>query len=268
MLMQRAILDSTAGKCCFSIRGTRCWGSPFWRQRQILVSRGKRAQRHPTTTSASADFYSIVNKPAMSTRGRAGATLLYGGPLYLCIDSGTPDAQLRNCSMVFSPVARRGPCLQKLHITAPLCHMEALAARIWTPGIELGFILHSPLMAGPGSTSQEAEETPANVLLGGPQLFKHAGKRALRAFIRATGALRRFGWLGFWLQLILTTASAVLLVCAACRLTSSFGKTRHGERGEGVPSRHALKTTKCTLPVLASHCPRAQSMLESSRIFS
>lgn len=62
----------------------------------------------------------------------------------------------------------------------------------------------------PGLPPQQPQYDPGS--FGGPDSSGRLGEAARQSLAKATSAMRRYGWIGFWVQLTLSVVSGVILL--------------------------------------------------------
>lgn len=72
----------------------------------------------------------------------------------------------------------------------------------------------------PGVPPQQPQYDPSS--FGGPDSPGRLGEAARQSLAKATNAMRRYGWMGFWIQLTLSVVSGVILLFSVA-FTSQVG---------------------------------------------
>jgi hypothetical protein len=80
-----------------------------------------------------------------------------------------------------------------------------------------------PLQPGQGLPPQQPQYDPSS--FGGADSSSRLGEAARQSLAKATNALRRYGWMGFWIQLTLSVVSGVILLFSVA-FTSQVGVER------------------------------------------
>ena len=82
-----------------------------------------------------------------------------------------------------------------------------------------------PLQPGQGLPPQQPQYDPSSF---GADSSGRLGEAARQSLSKATNAMRRYGWMGFWIQLTLSVVSGVILLFSVA-FTSQVGIERDGQ---------------------------------------
>jgi len=74
----------------------------------------------------------------------------------------------------------------------------------------------------PGLPPQQPAYDPAS--FGGPDSTGRLGEAARASLAKATSSMKRYGWIGFWVQLTLSVVSAVILLFSVAFTSQVCGR--------------------------------------------
>jgi hypothetical protein len=87
----------------------------------------------------------------------------------------------------------------------------------------------------PGMPPQQPQYDPSS--FGGPDSSGRLGEAARQSLAKATSAMRRYGWIGFWVQLTLSVVSGVILLFSVA-FTSQVGNRAAGKQQQLLGNTH------------------------------